>query len=134
MLTHRLTGTDFDALAAGLGSASAIAALRSVQLSRRLIALRTILDMAEMAGHKDPLPGFDLLSEVQKADAGVVSDVLGYPFIGSWAARCQRLLGGAGIAGAELTAHLGYLGNIAAAAAMRAGLAFSIDVPAHAGR
>jgi HEXXH motif-containing protein len=129
MLTHQLAGTDFDALAAGLGSPSAITALRSVQLSRRLIALRAILDLAEVIGRKDPLPGFDLLSEVQRADTAIVADVLSYPFIGSWLAQCLRLLGKADNTGAGLAAHLGYLGNIAATTAMRAGLPFSIDVP-----
>lgn len=124
---HRLASTDFDSLAAGFGSPDTIAVLTSAQLSRRLIALRAVLDAAEKAGHKDALPGLDLLIEVQRADPAAVTTVLRYPFTGSWLAYCLRILDEG--AGAALGAELGQLGALAAVAAIRAGISFAIDVP-----
>ena len=135
---HRLSLRDFDALAGGLGSAATIAALRHAQLSMRLLALRAVLDGADRAGYKGHLPGYDLLCAVQQQDPGAADEVLRYPFTGSWAARCLRLLdGGAGDRGGghddrtrgAAEAELGHLSAMAAAAAIRAGVPFSIEVP-----
>jgi HEXXH motif-containing protein len=134
MLTrHRLPLRDLDALASGLGSEATIAALRPAQLSMRLVALRAVLDEAERAGHSHHLPGFDLLSQVQQQCPGEVAEVLGYPFIGSWAARCLRLLGGGDGVPGSIQADLGHLSGIAAAAAIRGGASFSIEVPVRDG-
>ncbi len=130
---YRLPLRDLDALASGLGSATTIAALCAAQLSLRLIALRAVLDAADRAGHKDSLPGFELLSDVQRQDPGAVTEVLGYPFAGSWAAHCLRLLGGGGRILGSAEADLRHLSGIAAAAAIRADVPFSIDVPVRDG-
>ena len=50
---HRLSESDFDALAAGLGSASTITALRSAQFSRRLVGLRAVIDISKRTGQSD---------------------------------------------------------------------------------
>jgi HEXXH motif-containing protein len=126
---HRLASTDFDALAAGFGSPDTMAVLTSAQLSRRLIALRAVLDSAERAGHKDALPGLDLLIEVQRVDPAAVTAVLHYPFTGSWLAHCLRMLDECPGTGAALAAELGQLGALAAVAAIRAGISFAIEVP-----
>ena len=130
MLTeHGLPVSDFDALAAGLGSAHAIAALRSAQLSRRLIGLRAVIDAAERAGQSDA-PGFlaalDLLVSAQTRDGAAVAAVLGYPFVGSWVAHCLRSLSARA---GDSDTDLGYLACIAAAAAIQAGVPFHIEVP-----
>ena len=130
---HRLPLRDLDALASGLGSAATIAALRPAQLSMRLIGLRAVLDEAERTGHKDPLSGFDLLSDVQQQHPGAVTEVLSYPFAGSWAARCLRLLGGGNSVPGSVEADLAHLSGIAAAAAIRAGVPFNIEVPVREG-
>ncbi len=130
---HRLSAPDFSALSMGLGSASTIAALRSAQFSWRLIGLRAVLDAAERTGHGDVAglsAGLDLLSSVQQHDDDAVAVVLGYPFAGAWAAHCLRLL--SGVPGGN-AADLGYLGCMGAAAAIRAGLSFSIEVPVRGG-
>ncbi len=140
---HGLARADFDTLAAGLGSASTIGALASAGLSRRMMMLRAMLDAAEQAGHKEAVPGFDLLTEVQRSDPAAVNAVLCYPLTGSWLAHCLRRLDPEAVAGTAdraglpaapgLPAALGQLGALAAAAAMRAGVPFSIDVPVHQG-
>jgi HEXXH motif-containing protein len=128
---HRLAWADFDALAAGLGSADTIGMLASAELSRRLMALRAVLDAAERAGLKDALPGFGLLTEVQRADPEAVTAVLRYPFTGAWLAHCLRMLDEG--AGAGLVAELGQFGALAAVAAIRAEMPFGIDVPVRDG-
>src|SRR5580704_16669049 len=132
--TYRLASADFDALATGLGSPSAIGTLRSAHLSRRLIGLRAVLDTAGRAGYKDACPGFDLLSEIQQTDAAAVADILGYPFTGTWVAHCLRQLDRFPVgAGDRLAADLAHLSGLAAAAAIRSGRNFSIDVPVRDG-
>ncbi len=130
---HCLSGRDFETLAAGLGSASTIAALRSAQISRRLVGLRAVLDRAEDAGYGEApgfTSGFDLLIQVQGGNPVAVTDVLSYPFIGSWLASCLRLFEGPGD---DIATGLGHMGNIAAAAAIRAGMPFRIELPVRDG-
>lgn len=130
---YRLPLRDLDALASGLGSATTIAGLRAAQLSLRLIGLRAVLDAAERTGHKGALPGFQLLSDVQQQDPNAVTEVLGYPFAGSWAARCLRLLSSGDGIPRSVEADLGHLSGIAAAAAIRADVPFRIAVPVREG-
>jgi HEXXH motif-containing protein len=130
---HRLSARDFNMLAAGLGSAATVGSLRAAQFSRRLIGLRAVLDAADRAGYGDACglaAGWELLKTAQQHDAAASATVLGYPFVGSWAAHCLRLLRGAPDSAAR---ELGYLGCVAAAAAVRAGVAFSIEVPVRGG-
>jgi HEXXH motif-containing protein len=130
---HRLPLRSLDALASGLGSPSTIAALRPAQASLRLIGLRALLDVSERAGLKDHLAGFELLSDVQQQNPDLAAEVLSYPFVGSWVAHCLRLLVGDSGDHASLRADLAHLSGIAAAAAIRAGGPFSIEVPVRQG-
>ena len=57
--------------------------------------------------------------------------VLGYPFVGSWVGNCLRLL--AGPPDDTAARELGYLGCVAAAAAVRAAVPFSIEIPVQGG-
>ena len=92
-----------------------------------------MLDAAERVGHKDLLPGFDLLSDIQLQDPGAAAAVLGYPFTGSWVVRCLRQLTQADASTTSLRSELGHLSGIAAAAAIRANMPFSIEVPVRDG-
>lgn len=131
---HRLSACDFDMLAAGFGSAATVASLRAAQFSRRVIGLRAVLDAGDRAGDTDS-PGFaagwELLKTAQQHDAAASVAVLSYPFVGAWVGHCLRLLVDApdDIAAREL----GYLGCVAAAAAIRAAVPFSIEVPVRDG-
>ena len=134
MLTrHSLPAADFDTLAAGLGTVDAIDALRSAQLSRRLIGLRAVVDAVERA-QQSGTPGFlgalDLLESAQSWDGAAVAAVLNYPSIGSWAAHCLKALS-TRVDGAAY--DLGYLACIAAAAAAQAKVPFHIEVPVRSG-
>lgn len=130
---HRLSAHDFDMLASGFGSAATISLLRASQFSRRLVGLRALLDTADRAGYTDApglAAGWALLETTQHQDVAASAAVLGYPFVGSWVGHCLRLLAGPSKGTAK---ELGYLGCIAAAAAIRAAVPFSIDVPVQDG-
>lgn len=131
---HRLSARDFDALATGLGSSATVASLRAAQFSLRLIGVRAVLDAADRVGHTDVpgmAAGWELLKTTQQHDVEASVAVLDYPFVGSWVGHCLRLLAGnPNNSGAQ---ELGYLGCIAAAAAVRAAVPFSIDVPVRGG-
>lgn len=135
---HRLSVRDFDSLATGFGSATTLASLSTTQFSRRLIGLRAVLDAADRAGCASAsgyTAGWELLQAVQRYDAMAYATVLSYPSVGSWAAHCLRLLSGAdgGTAGPNAGRDAGYLGCIAAAAAIHAALPFRIEVPVQDG-
>jgi len=127
--SHLLPARDFDALATGLGSAATIGLLRATQYSKCLLMLRAVLDAAERAGYKEAIPGIELLADVQRQAPGAVAEVLGYPLTGAWAAHCLRKLD----AGQHTAADLAHLSGMAAAAAIRADVPFSIDVPVRNG-
>jgi len=127
---HRLSTHDFDMLGAGFGSAETVASLRAAQFSQRLIGLRAVLDAADRAGYSYApglAAGWELLKTTHQHDVAATVSVLGYPFVGAWVGHCLRLLGNPS---RETAAReLGYLGCVAAAAAVRAAVPFSIEVP-----
>ncbi|GAA3345518.1 HEXXH motif domain-containing protein [Amorphoplanes nipponensis] len=106
-----LTAAQFDGLAAGYGTPDALAMLRQGQLAKRKILLQGVL-----AAY--PGPAVDLLLRAEEADAAVTGEVLRHPHVDAWAAQALR----------HGTAF-GYLAQLAAAAAVRAGLSFAIDAP-----
>jgi HEXXH motif-containing protein len=115
MRRHALRYDEFADFAAGYGTASGIAALRAGQVSRRLLMLRQIV-------HEVPevRAAFDLLAAVQERSPEVYAETVALPAFGTWAALSMRIRDGV------LPEQLG---TFAGAAAIRAGLDFSLDVP-----
>jgi HEXXH motif-containing protein len=72
--------------------------------------------------------GYELLVRVQEADPDTFAWVFGLPHIGAWAHDCLEN------EGRGLLPDLAYLAAAAAAAAVRAGVQFELDVPARDGR
>jgi HEXXH motif-containing protein len=135
---HRLRRDQFEALAAGGGSADAISALLAAERSWRMVQLRALLDMAR--GHPDPsgpLPplteAWELLVAAERSARSDVERLLLSPQTGTWAGYTLRRLRGSAVAEAPLWMDLGYLHALAAAAAIRAVLEFSIRVPVRDG-
>ncbi len=130
---HRLSASDFTELAAGLGTAATIAALRAAQFSRRMVILRALIDAARSTARAD-MAGFyaalDLLDAAQDQNREAVMAVLQYPFVGSWAAYCLRLVQDPR---ADSRRDISHISCIAAAAAIRAGVSFCIEVPVRDG-
>ncbi|MFI7080439.1 HEXXH motif domain-containing protein [Micromonospora sp. NPDC049903] len=121
--THTLNAHQFDDLAAGHGGAATIRALRSAQVSRRLLLLRGVLD-ATPDRLTEP---YRLLAAAQRADPAVVTEAVAAPHFGAWVVTASRTTRGAIGDGAD---PLDHLAAIAAAAAARAGLDFTIEVAA----
>ncbi|MER6105454.1 HEXXH motif-containing putative peptide modification protein [Streptomyces sp. NPDC001832] len=110
------------------------------QDTRRLLLLRVLLDAAEAAPaticppraldrlHQD----WALLEASERADRAAVRTVLLHPFTGPWAQRCLRGLSG-NAPSTGLRADLDHLSALAAAAAIRAQVAFTARLTAHDG-
>jgi HEXXH motif-containing protein len=102
------------------------------QFSKRVVMLNAVL---ELAGERCPgayraLAGaYRLIANVHSQDRAAVHAVLTHPSVGTWAVRCLRRLQGVSESPVPLTTDLGQLAAIAAAAAIRAGHAFTIEVP-----
>ncbi|MBK6014350.1 HEXXH motif domain-containing protein [Streptomyces sp. MBT53] len=142
------------------GGPDTLALLVRDQHTRRLLLLRAVLDAVEAADVAVcPLPVRDRLREdwalLEAADgtgagggaetwsgAGIrgsaALDRLLYPLVGPWARSCLRLLDGAVLDGArtareELGRGLAHFSAIAAAAAVRAGVSFTVRLLARDG-
>lgn len=124
--THSVADRHFALLAAGGGDGETIAMLMAGQFSKHVLLIQAVLDRARQTATgavTDRLEAaYDLLASVQQVDQEIVSTALTQPQVGIWATECLR--GAAGY---------GYLAQVAAAAAVRAGQDFEIDVPVRAG-
>ncbi|MFC9399127.1 HEXXH motif-containing putative peptide modification protein [Streptomyces sp. NPDC057027] len=117
--------------------------IRVQQYGIRLLALRELLRLAaeESAGHEGGLPNVDevrsLLLRADEEDPDAVAEVLLHPTVGRWLSQALGALR-TGIdaslpLSARHTADLPHLHGVAAAAAIRAGIAFSLRVPLSSG-
>jgi HEXXH motif-containing protein len=131
--THSLSAGAFTALADGAGDAAVVRQLREAQLSKHLMLLHVVAAAARRADFPSRATaafraGYRLLAETQASDPGTVARLLGLPHIGSWAHDCLvRLDQGE-------PPDFGYLAAAAAAAAVRLGIRFEVDVPVRDGR
>jgi HEXXH motif-containing protein len=129
---HTLTPAEFDAIASGNPDAAVIEKLLSAQYSKRIITIRAIMaSAADRYPHQYPRleTAYSLLAAAQQDNPAAVRSVLTHPSVGTWAARVLYMLTSAADRSTPLAAELGQLASIAAAAAIRAGRAFTIDVP-----
>jgi HEXXH motif-containing protein len=132
--THALPAAQLDLLSAGGGDAATVRTLRAAQLSKHLLLIRALTDAA--AGHPESgrlARGYELLARVQRTHPAEVDTVLLHPHVGAWAVRCLERLYGVADADGSLETDLSYLAELAAVAAIRAGLRFEIDVPVRDG-
>ena len=132
---HVLTSAQLDAIASGDPDALTIETLLSGQYSKRIVMISAIL-----AAAADRCPGecarleaaWDLLAAAQQADPSAARALLTHPSLGRWAADCLRRVQSPADPLA-LATELGQLAAFAAAAAIRAGHVFVIEVPARDG-
>ncbi|MET9679217.1 HEXXH motif domain-containing protein [Streptomyces coeruleorubidus] len=112
----------FAELAAGGGSAEAVAFLERAERSRRLLLVRTLLDRLDTL--RTPLSpaaeAWGVLKEAAAAAPGPVDRLLLAPATGGWLAHLLRRLHGTA-SGPPLWAEAGYLCALALAASVRAG-------------
>jgi HEXXH motif-containing protein len=127
---HSIPRSAFDALAAGGGGPDAIRDLARARYSKHVTMLAGVVSQAEDAGHRQQRlarRGFSLLAEVKRQHPAVADQVIMHPSVGAWALRAM----GPSQERTELAgADPGWLSAIAAAAAIRAGVAAEIEVEA----
>ena len=131
MLTsHLLPEAAFRELAEGAGRPATIGLLCDAQLSKHEMLLYAIADAADGA---DPGPtafraGYDLLARIQAADPAAGHWLLALPHLGGWAHDCLIHLE------QGTAADFAHFACLAAAAAVRIGLPFELDMPVRDGR
>lgn len=137
---HRLSADGLRALLGGDGDAGVIGELSRAERSRRMLLLRAFLDRAEAlgpatSGHPTAsvTEAWDLLVRTQRVSPEVVEAVLMAPGAGTWVSSALRRLRDRDESLAPLWAVTGHLASLAATAATRAGVDFSLSVPAHRG-
>ncbi|MBQ1090756.1 HEXXH motif domain-containing protein [Streptomyces sp. B93] len=141
MTRYALSEADFDALAGGGGTTAALRRIREGERSHRFLLLDLFLD--RVTGDPDvlgPLPPADsawrLLLAANRQDRSKAEDLLLAPEAGLWIAATLRRLGGAADAAqpdVPLWVDVGQLHCFAAAAAVRAGVDFTLTVPVRHG-
>ncbi|MEU2494817.1 HEXXH motif-containing putative peptide modification protein [Streptomyces sp. NPDC007883] len=121
------------------GGPEALALLVRDQHTRRLVLLRALLDAADSApataGREPPARIRDhwaLLEAAEREDRDAVRGVLLYPLTGPWAERCLHGLT-TPVPVQRPSVDLAHFGALAAAAAVRAGLPFTAQLPPREG-
>lgn len=134
-----LAERDLAMLLAGDGSSQATGVLRTAQVSRHLVMLRGILDLAQEWAPEDAAcaglqDSYQVLSDLDGARPGSLQGLIGYPYVGEWAVTClQRLSRSADATDVPLWLDLAHLGAIAAAAAIILDVRAEVTVPVHDG-
>ncbi|MGH3923321.1 MAG: HEXXH motif domain-containing protein [Pseudonocardiaceae bacterium] len=123
-----------DVLASGQPDPPTLELLRSAQLSKNLLLIRTVLEaLSPLERHRSHIDaGYALLSAVQAAAPDVVDEVICHPQVGAWAVHCLRSIR-QGFRGSALWSDVGHLNALAAAAAVRVGFASTVPVAVHTG-
>ncbi|MFD7599557.1 HEXXH motif-containing putative peptide modification protein [Streptomyces mirabilis] len=126
---HRLPPDSLTELAGGEGGPDTLGLLIGAERSRRLLLLRILDDATDLG------PAWDLLIKAQRRAPHVVDELLMYPQTGMWLATALRRLRGTSPQDEPPPwVVLGHVAALAAAAALRAELDFTIEVPARHGR
>ncbi|VVJ15748.1 Uncharacterised protein [Amycolatopsis camponoti] len=131
---HSVSWDTFDKLATGADGTTTWSVLRSADRSRRLLLLSGLVNLAKadesVAG---PLisveTAWDLLVRAEETEPEALERVIAHPYTGSWAGYTTRLIEQGLTGECPLWVHYGYLHTLAAAAAIHAGLQFTIRVP-----
>lgn len=141
---YRVPAGVYTALAEG-GGGPAVGVLAAAQYSKQVLLVRRVLDVARETGHAEAGTAgraYDLLADVQDKDPAAVEAVLRHPAVEGWAHAAIDAMTRS--AGAEATAartrmpaaeapRPARLAALAAAAAIRAGHACSVEVPVDGG-
>jgi HEXXH motif-containing protein len=134
---HSISVEDVRALVDGGGPGRFVPELVKAERSRRMLLLRAFLDMVchGAAAQEAPvvLRSWVMLERAQRVAPEAVDEILMSPGTGVWVSSALRRLRGDESGQVPLWAVTGRLSALAAAAAIRAGLSFSIDVPLHGG-
>lgn len=131
--THELPREVFSALTSGDGIPAIVRHLREVQRSKHLMLLAAVARDVEGTDSGSPeaaafRAGYRLLAAVQQASPETFAWLFELPHIGGWAHDCLARQD------RGMRPDLGYLAAAAAAAAVRAGVRFELELPVTEGR
>ena len=127
---HELPESAFASLASGVAGPGVVQYLKEAQRSKHAMLLYAIAKAADGArpGSSAFRAGYDLLTSVQQVDPAAAASLLSLPHLAGWIHDCLIRME----KGAE--PDLAYLACAAAAAAVRVGVPFELDVPVRVGR
>jgi uncharacterized protein len=132
--THMLSGSEFRALAAGFGDATAVAQLVEAQRSLRRVLLGAVYRAGSTSSATSDAVkarlrvAWTLLSAIDRQRHEALDAVLAHPYVRVWAVRCLEQHN-RGSDGRGLAVDLGHLGAIAAVAAIRAAVTAEVTIP-----
>jgi HEXXH motif-containing protein len=126
---HRVTLRLLDETFAGPVTAPTMDELRAGQHSRRLLLLKATRELVPDAGD-----AWRVLVDADRHAPDAVRQVLTYPAVGAWLVRVIRKTRGVITDDVPIGDEMAYLGSVAAAAAVRAGVPASVEVPVWDGR
>ena len=114
---YRLSGAEFASVSSGFGSESALATLRSAQLTQRMLLVTRVHQTIEPESS-----AWGVLRDVTGRRPEIGRDLLGHPFISTWALRYLKRPATAS------PASRSYLSSLAVAAAVRAGADLNLTI------
>jgi uncharacterized protein len=141
---HAISVANFDSLAAGLGGAAAVTSLVEAQHSLvRALLPAVYREATRSPAVADPVKArlrvaWSVLAAVDRERPAALALLVGHPYVRAWAVRCLEQMRGAPLRPSatdvaewahQLTADLGHLGAVAAAAAARGRLGAAVPVP-----
>ncbi|GHJ53001.1 HEXXH motif domain-containing protein [Nonomuraea sp. TT08I-71] len=128
---HTMSNDDFDSLADGGGGPETIGRLRASRLSKHTAMLVAVARLAAICGvpSKERKLLDSGIEALAAAPAAEYATLVGHPQTGLWAARCLARLQRTADHTIPLSADLGRVSALAAAAAIRAGHSFELTVP-----
>ena len=121
---HRVPRTLIEQVFAGPVDASAVGALLDGQYSRRLLLLKVLRELGPVPpdAARNVEDAWPILVAAEETAPEVVRDILLYPSVGTWLVRVIRKIRGIINDDVPIWVDMGYLGSIAVAAAIRAGI------------
>ncbi|SNQ51898.1 conserved hypothetical protein [Frankia canadensis] len=130
---HQLAESDFDELAAGRAGDDLIHRLRATQLSRRMLALRAVMDDAarlvpDAAADSGLAHSYGALAAAQQARPDTVAELLTSPGFGLWTMYCLRRMRGTVSSAVPIAGDLAGLGALAVVAALRTGIDIEVTL------
>jgi HEXXH motif-containing protein len=129
---YRIPDELFADMTLGPSSAATIGLLRSSQLTKHKLLTTHIQGYA--AGRPDALESFAVLAAAEQRVPGAVGELLGSPFVGTWAAWCVRVIRGTARSVSGVGFEIASVAGLAAVAAAVADLPAELDVPVRDGR
>jgi HEXXH motif-containing protein len=140
---HVVAPNVFASLTRGRGDAADVHRFAGTERSWRLVGLHHLIS----ALRDDPAPGghhrtgpldpidaaWEIIAAAEAADEEIANEVLMYPQAGIWVAHLLRRLREVVADEWPLWTDVGYLHGLAAAAAIRTGIDFSVRVPLRSG-